>query len=73
MTVATVSPISPALQTMDQISINTIRTLSMDAVQPANSGHPGTAMALAPPIAPAPTLGHLYRHGQRGWALFGGL
>ena len=28
--------------------INTIRTLSMDAVQKANSGHPGTPMALAP-------------------------
>lgn len=31
-----------------QLTINTIRTLSMDAVQKANSGHPGTAMALAP-------------------------
>jgi len=31
-----------------QLSINTIRTLSMDAVQKANSGHPGTPMALAP-------------------------
>jgi transketolase len=31
-----------------QRSINTIRTLSMDAVQAANSGHPGTPMALAP-------------------------
>ncbi len=30
------------------LSINTIRTLSMDAVQAANSGHPGTPMALAP-------------------------
>ena len=29
-------------------AINTIRTLSMDAVQAANSGHPGTAMAMAP-------------------------
>ena len=29
-------------------SINTIRTLAMDAVQKANSGHPGTPMALAP-------------------------
>jgi transketolase len=29
-------------------SINTIRTLAMDGVQKANSGHPGTAMALAP-------------------------
>ncbi|CUW46185.1 Transketolase [Novacetimonas hansenii] len=34
---------------IDTLCINTIRTLSMDAVQKANSGHPGTAMALAPP------------------------
>jgi len=33
---------------IDQLSIDTIRTLSMDAVQQADSGHPGTAMALAP-------------------------
>jgi transketolase len=33
---------------VDQLSINTIRTLSIDAVQAANSGHPGTPMALAP-------------------------
>ncbi|MCX5894618.1 MAG: transketolase [Proteobacteria bacterium] len=33
---------------LDQLCINTIRTLAMDAVQKANSGHPGTAMALAP-------------------------
>ncbi|MBV9303156.1 MAG: transketolase [Acidobacteriaceae bacterium] len=33
---------------IDQLCINTIRTLSMDAVQQANSGHPGTPMALAP-------------------------
>lgn len=33
---------------LDQLSINTIRTLSMDAVQQANSGHPGTPMAMAP-------------------------
>ena len=35
---------------LDQLSINTIRTLSMDAVQQANSGHPGTPMALAPAV-----------------------
>jgi transketolase len=33
---------------MDKLCINTIRTLSMDAVQQANSGHPGTPMAMAP-------------------------
>src|SRR3990170_1182970 len=33
---------------LDKLCINTIRTLSMDAVQKANSGHPGTPMALAP-------------------------
>jgi transketolase len=33
---------------LDQLSIDTIRTLSMDAVQAARSGHPGTPMALAP-------------------------
>jgi len=35
---------------LDELSINTIRTLSMDAVQAANSGHPGTPMAMAPTI-----------------------
>ena len=35
---------------LDQLCVNTIRTLSMDAVQQANSGHPGTPMALAPLI-----------------------
>src|SRR6516162_9804723 len=33
---------------LDQLSINTIRTLTIDAVQKAKSGHPGAAMALAP-------------------------
>ena len=33
---------------LDQLCINTIRTLSIDAVQAAKSGHPGTPMALAP-------------------------
>jgi transketolase len=33
---------------LDELCINTIRTLAMDAVQRANSGHPGTPMALAP-------------------------
>jgi len=35
-------------QATDQLCINTIRTLAMDAVQRADSGHPGTPMALAP-------------------------
>lgn len=35
---------------VDIQAINTIRTLSMDAVQAANSGHPGTAMAMAPVV-----------------------
>lgn len=35
---------------LDKLCINTIRTLSMDAVQRANSGHPGTPMAMAPVV-----------------------
>jgi hypothetical protein len=35
---------------LSQLAINTIRTLSIDAVQQAKSGHPGTPMALAPLI-----------------------
>src|SRR6185503_5389936 len=33
---------------LDQLAVDTIRTLSIDAVQQAKSGHPGTPMALAP-------------------------
>jgi len=33
---------------LDELAINTIRTLSIDAIQAANSGHPGTPMAMAP-------------------------
>src|SRR5690348_4657846 len=33
---------------LDEVCINTIRTLSIDAIQAANSGHPGTPMAMAP-------------------------
>jgi len=39
---------SSAASSLDELSINTIRALSMDAVQKADSGHPGTPMALAP-------------------------
>src|ERR1700678_4115313 len=35
---------------VEQQSINTIRTLCIDAVQQANSGHPGTPMAMAPVV-----------------------
>jgi transketolase len=43
---ASPTELSPA--DLDRLSIDTIRTLSMDAVQAASSGHPGTPMALAP-------------------------
>jgi transketolase len=39
---------SAADERLEQLSIDTIRTLSMDAVQKANSGHPGMPMAMAP-------------------------
>ena len=38
----------PRNQDIDTLCVNTIRTLSIDAVQAANSGHPGAPMALAP-------------------------
>jgi transketolase len=37
-------------QDLDQLSINTIRTLAIDGVQKANSGHPGAPMGLAPVV-----------------------
>src|SRR5579871_5380939 len=40
--------VSMAKTDLEQLSIDTIRTLAMDSVQQANAGHPGTAMALAP-------------------------
>jgi transketolase len=40
-------PVEMQLQ-IDELCVNTIRTLAMDAVQQANSGHPGTPMAMAP-------------------------
>ncbi len=42
------SPVKSAKQAIDITCIDTIRTLSMDGVQAANSGHPGTPMAMAP-------------------------
>jgi transketolase len=38
----------PGYDETDQLAINTIRTLAIDAIEKANSGHPGTPMALAP-------------------------
>ena len=48
MSVAAAVSVPPAVENIDPTCINTIRTLSMDAVQAANSGHPGTPMAMAP-------------------------
>src|SRR5215469_11161493 len=45
---ATTAKNIPSDAELDELCINTIRTLSIDAVQAAKSGHPGTPMALAP-------------------------
>src|SRR5678809_26362 len=42
------SPPSSSSQSLEDLCINAIRVLAMDAVQKADSGHPGTPMALAP-------------------------
>jgi len=47
MSTTQAAPLKPGLE-LNQLCINTIRTLSIDAVQQAKSGHPGTPMALAP-------------------------
>ncbi len=61
------SPTTLDSRALDGLCIDTIRTLSMDAVQKANSGHPGTPMALAP-LAYAIWTRHM-RHnpGDPGW------
>ncbi|MGH9244241.1 MAG: transketolase, partial [Acidimicrobiales bacterium] len=41
-------PPTLAAASADELAVTTIRTLAMDAVQAANSGHPGTPMAMAP-------------------------
>ncbi len=46
--VASPIPMASPIKQTDQLCINTIRTLAMDAVQQANSGHPGTPMGMAP-------------------------
>jgi transketolase len=52
---------------LDLLCINTVRTLAMDAVQRADSGHPGTAMALAP-LAYVLWRGHLrYNPANPDW------
>jgi transketolase len=57
----------PRPNELDQLCIDTIRTLSMDAVQAANSGHPGTPMALAP-LAYLLWTRHLkHNPGDPGW------
>jgi len=55
-------------ESIDRLCINTIRTLAMDAVQRANSGHPGMPMGMAE-IAVALWTRH-YRHnpGNPAWA-----
>src|SRR5206468_3860225 len=42
------STTAPSKVDLDRLSIDTVRTLAMDAVQKANSGHPGMPMAMAP-------------------------
>jgi transketolase len=48
MTDTTITVPALADQPIDKVAVDTIRILAMDAVQAANSGHPGTPMALAP-------------------------
>jgi len=47
MSTTQVAPLKPGVD-IDQLCINTIRTLTIDAIQQAKSGHPGAVMALAP-------------------------
>jgi transketolase len=44
------TPQQPQQKSIDDLCINTVRTLSIDAVEQADSGHPGTPMALAPVV-----------------------
>lgn len=57
----------PTMQTIEQLAIDTIRTLSIDAVNAANSGHPGLPMGAAP-MAYALWAGHLnHNPGNAKW------
>src|SRR6266851_112061 len=48
MTVTTGLTVSSERSPIEKLAVNTIRTLAMDAVQAANSGHPGSPMGMAP-------------------------
>jgi len=63
---STIAP-APKASSIDELCINAIRVLSMDAVQKADSGHPGTPMALAP-LAYVLWTRHLrYNPANPGW------
>src|SRR3954451_22064347 len=57
----------PETQSLDELCINTIRTLSMDGVQKANSGHPGAPMALAPLAYTLYTRGMKHNPADADW------
>jgi transketolase len=48
MSAGTSTPVHNAATPIEMTCINTMRTLAMDAVQAANSGHPGTPMSMSP-------------------------
>jgi len=54
-------------QALEELCVNTIRTLSIDAVQKANSGHPGAPMALAPVAYELYTRTMKHSPGNPGW------
>src|SRR3984957_16110023 len=58
---------APPVAALDELCINTIRTLAMDAVQKADSGHPGTPMALAPGAYPLYTRVMRHNPASAAW------